>query len=74
MLEKAAKTVKETNIDSWNDIDRLDVRIEKELQKLELKIGGKFRLILIQEKLYKLRIDAQILLKSFMMVLGFMKM
>ena len=28
---EAAKTVKETNIESWNDIDRLDVRIEKEL-------------------------------------------
>ncbi|GIT57713.1 MAG: hypothetical protein Ct9H300mP18_11420 [Candidatus Neomarinimicrobiota bacterium] len=31
------KTVKETNIDSWNDIDRLDVRIEKGIAKVRTK-------------------------------------
>ena len=34
---EAAKTVKETNIDSWNDIDRLDVRIEKGIVKVRTK-------------------------------------
>ena len=34
---EAAKTVKETNIDSWNDIDRLDVRIDKGIVKVRSK-------------------------------------
>ena len=34
---EAAKTVKETNIESWNDIDRLDVRIEKGIVKVRTK-------------------------------------
>ena len=34
---EAAKTVKETNIESWNDIDRLDVRIEKGIAKVRTK-------------------------------------
>ena len=34
---EAAKTVKETKIESWNDIDRLDVRIEKGIAKVRTK-------------------------------------
>ena len=34
---EAAKTVKETNIESWNDIDRLDVRIDKGIVKVRTK-------------------------------------
>ena len=34
---EAAKTIKETNIGSWNDIDRLDVRIEKGIVKVRTK-------------------------------------
>ena len=34
---EAAKTVKETNIESWNDIDRLDVRNEKGIVKVRTK-------------------------------------
>ena len=34
---EAAKTVEEANIRSWNDIDRLDVRIEKGIVKVRSK-------------------------------------
>ena len=56
----AVSSVKEANISSWDDIERIDIRPDKGIAKIKSKTIGKFKLTLKQLRFMQRIIEDQI--------------